>query len=193
MLFLVFFGEVRTPVGELPGRRIEAPLVILALLSSLAGFVELPPLFGDFRPLSEFLGTVLPPLVIPHESGTELFLLFITESLQAAGVAIAYWLFLRSPRREQGPRAAALTGSLRALWSSGWGFDWLYTRLFVDPLAWFARVNRRDAIDDLFSGIARASQALHRVASRTQTGSVRWYAAGVVLGAVIVLGIVILS
>ena len=37
------------------------------------------------------------------------------------------------------------------------------------------------------------SQWLHRHLALTQTGRVRWYAAGIALGAVIILGIVLLS
>jgi len=96
-------------------------------------------------------------------------------------------LFLRKR-----PRGEA-TGTIGSFWFSGWGFDWLYEKLFVSPLVWFSRVNRRDAVDDVYTGIAQLNLWMHRQLALTQTGSIRWYAAGIALGAVIILGIVILS
>jgi NADH-quinone oxidoreductase subunit L len=127
------------------------------------------------------------------EGGTALPLLLVTETLQVAGILLAYRLYLRRPRPRGERRQAPVAASLRALWLSGWGFDWLYDRLFVAPLSWFARVNRRDAIDTLYAGLAGGLEALSLHASRTQTGRIRWYASGIAVGAIIVLGIVVLS
>jgi len=188
MLFLVFFGPAYAAVSERPGKRMEVPLIILAALSTIAGFVEIPPFMGSFRPFSAFLGSVLPPLPASHEgAGAELVLLCVTEALLAAGIALSYVLFLRKR-----PRGEA-TGTIGSFWFSGWGFDWLYEKLFVSPLVWFSRVNRRDAVDDVYTGIAQLNLWMHRQLALTQTGSIRWYAAGIALGAVIILGIVILS
>ncbi len=55
VVFVVFFGAPVSRAGVKPGRRIEIPLVILAILSVGAGFLEVPrSLFSDF------LGAVLP-------------------------------------------------------------------------------------------------------------------------------------
>ncbi len=188
MLFLVFFGPSGTAVTARPGKRMEVTLFVLAAFSTIAGFIELPPFMGDFRPFSGFLGPVLPPLPVHHEAaGQELALLFVTEALLAAGIALAYVLFLRSR-----PRGEAM-GAIRSFWRSGWGFDWLYGKLFVAPVVWFSRANRHDAVDDVFTGTAHLTVWLHRRLSATQTGSIRWYAAGIALGAAVILGIVILS
>jgi len=194
MVFLAFFGKQRTAVRAKPGRRMTVPLIALAVLSTVSGFVELPPLFGDFRPFSEFLLPVLPPLVVRDEGGsTELLLLLITEALQISGILLAYFLFLRRPASAEHLRVHPAVGAAHAFWLSGWGFDWLYDRLLIRPFVRVSELARDDVIDRVYAGTGALVAGLHGAAARTQTGSVRWYAAGIALGAVIILGIVLLS
>ena len=90
-----------------------------------------------------------------------------------AGIYIAWALFLR-----QRAALASLTRSpaLRALhrfWYAGWGFDWLYDVVFVQPLIWFATVDKRDGIDRVYDGLAwRAPDGLARAErDRNRPGS----------------------
>jgi NADH-quinone oxidoreductase subunit L len=103
------------------------------------------------------------------------------------GVLIAWvvWVRLRG-RVAETPALAAV----RRFWLEGWGFDRLYEALVVRPYVWLARVDREDAVDQLYRGLAALALALHRALSRTQTGRVRWYAAGVAAGAVVVIALV---
>jgi NADH-quinone oxidoreductase subunit L len=73
----------------------------------------------------------------------------------------------------------------------GWGFDRLYDHLIVQPYVWIARADKDDFIDLIYDAIAALVRGLYRVASRTQTGQLRWYATGIALGAVIMLAIVV--
>jgi len=194
MVFLAFFGEQRTAVGTGPGRRMKVPLITLAVLSIVGGFVELPPLFGEFRPFSEFLLPVLPPVAVrEHGTATELLLLLVTEALQVGGILLAYLVFLRRPAAAERLRGHPAVGAAHAFWLSGWGFDRLYDRLLIRPFVRISELARDDVIDRVYSGAGALVAGLHGVASRTQTGSVRWYAAGIALGAAIILGIVLLS
>jgi NADH-quinone oxidoreductase subunit L len=92
---------------------------------------------------------------------------------------------------------AGLTGRLKdrlqRLWYAGWGFDWLYDLLFVRPFYWVARVNRHDVVDEVYSGVAWLSRLFHRLLSYTQTGRLRWYAAGLAGGSVIIVAIAVFS
>ena len=63
--------------------------------------------------------------------------------------------------------------------------DWLYDRLFVRPIVWFARVNRSDWVDLIYTGIAGVCTQGYRGLRVAQNGKVRWYAAGVTIGTVI--------
>ncbi len=80
--------------------------------------------------------------------------------------------------------------ALQRFWFAGWGFDELYDRIFVRPYCWLARVNQGDVLDQIYRGIAALNRRLHDALSRTQNGHVRRYAAGIAIGAVIILALV---
>lgn len=190
MLFLTFFGEEKTPVKTPPRGVMLAPLIVLALLSTFGGFVELPPLLGDVHLLSKFMERSLPITrsVIENES-MESILLLALEALQAAAIFLAYLLYLRAPRyRDVLKKTIPLGESLCRLWFSGWGFDRIYDLMIVRPVAAIARSNRDDLLDLVPRGLAFYADALHRTLRRSQTGRLRWYVMAVALGAVISLG-----
>ncbi|MDA8098547.1 MAG: NADH-quinone oxidoreductase subunit L [Nitrospiraceae bacterium] len=189
MLFLVFFGERRIVVTKRPGLRMELPLVVLAVLASVGGFLELPGVLGNFRPFDLFLGSVLPTTAVFKEStSTEWLLLGATEVVQAAGIVLAFVVWLRRGPFIEMLSANVLVEKIRYLLSTGWGFDFLYEKLLINPFLWISRVNRNDVIDDLYTGISRVAYGLNSLLSRAQDGRVRWYAAGIGLGAVFLLG-----
>jgi NADH-quinone oxidoreductase subunit L len=197
-VFIAFFGELRTEVIPEPkyGIRIAIPLVILSVLSVLGGFIPLP------------LHTALPDAAHPA-GGAALALELIAAAVSVLGVYLAYHLFLSRPHsvdelekatadlagRLAGTRAQAwiTEGGLRRFWHAGWGFDWLYDLIFVRPFYWVARVNRHDVVDDIYSGVAWLSRIFHRLLSYTQTGRLRWYAAGLAGGSVIIVAIAVFS
>jgi NADH-quinone oxidoreductase subunit L len=195
MVFLTFFGppseHVRHALPLAPvGFAMGAPLLVLAALALVGGFVEMPATLGGVHLFSDFMGTALPAAPLAHgEPALELWLQLAAALASLAGVAVAYMLHRRRPAL----LAAGLGGArLGRLWLGGWGFDWLYDRLFVRPFIWFARANRADAIDLLYAGVARLSTAAHRALSGTQTGQTRQYAMGIVVGAVLVIAMVVL-
>jgi len=169
VVFLVFFGEGRSQTGPGPGWRMATPMAVLALLS-LAGALLRPD-------LTEVLGTGQGR----HATGPAV----AASVLSLLGILAAYWLFLR--RRDTVNRLAAAPGA--GLAASGWGFDRLYARLIVAPFVALARLNRHDVIDRPYLGIAWLTRQLHRDLSLTQTGQLRWYAASVAAGAVVVAAI----
>ena len=173
------------------------PLIVLAVLSLTAGFVELPETLGNSPLLTNFLQTALPPLQITSVNyGTQGNLQFITSVVSLIGIIFAYRYFLHSPqhtgRREklmQNPIAFAVHCFL----FKGWNFDLLYDTFIVRPFLWAARINKTDFIDFIYRGLARLCCVFNEVLSFTQSGKVRWYAMGIALGVVILLGIVELS
>jgi NADH-quinone oxidoreductase subunit L len=54
-------------------------------------------------------------------------------------------------------------------------------------------VNKDDFIDWFYTGIARLTQVLYRAFQLTQTGLVRWYAAGIAVGSVLFLAMAVFS
>ncbi len=197
MVFLTFFGEAKPLVKESsplpkPGYRIRIPLVVLAALSLVGGFVELPDTLGRLPLFSDFVQTVLPPTGFARGgTGSELVLQSVAAVVSLGGVFLAYLFFLRRPQASESLARTSWGAALHRFWFVGWGFDWLYDRLLVHPFVWFAQADRDDIADLIYDGLAGLSRSLNRILSGTETGKVRWYAAGIALGAIITIAIAV--
>ncbi|HXI21893.1 MAG TPA: NADH-quinone oxidoreductase subunit L, partial [Gemmatimonadales bacterium] len=188
MVFLTFFGEAKRQVARRPGWRVRIPLVSLALLSVVGGLVEIPQTLGGQPFFSHFLDTALPAIQRAVVSAhAEVVLEWVAALVSLTGIGIAYVLFLWKPgiavRWAETPWGAAL----HRFWFADWGFDWLYDWCLVRPYAWLARVGRDDVVDLLYRGLAWLTRLGWRLLSLTETGRIRWYAAGVAGGAVILI------
>ncbi len=194
VVFVAFYGEPQRELERRPGALIKAPLVILGILAVVGGLVETPRALGGIHLFTNFLDTALPAAPeVPADAALEPVLEVVAGLTSLLGILLTWFLFMR--RRAAVRRAATqgLGDTLRRLWGAGWGFDWLYDQVLVRPFVWIARVNRRDVADLLSTGVALAATGLGRAASATQTGRVRWYAAGLAFGAAVLLAIMVLS
>ena len=77
--------------------------------------------------------------------------------------------------------------ALRRFFDSGWAFDWIYDRLFVKPFLWLTRTNKNDAVDLVYTLAKSLTRGLHHIGALTQTGRLRWYAANMAIGLIVVL------
>jgi NADH-quinone oxidoreductase subunit L len=194
MVFIAFFGEPKSEVRRKPGPRMLIPLVVLAVLSLTAGFIELPSSFGNLKLFTGFMHNSLPAVVsnaVP--SGVEPVLLSVAGLASIAGVFAAYLLFLRLPGYVERSVKTVPGTLLHRFWLSGWGFDWVYGTFLIRPFVWASRINRDDFIDLIYSGVAWYSRLFHRVLSSSQSGKIRWYAVGIVLGAIVFIALVVSS
>lgn len=182
MIFVTFYGEQKLDISYYAGKIMTYPLVILAVLStslvllifSLSGFS-----------LSHMLEAVLPPVALKFEShGTELILQVITSTLALIGIYIAYLVFIKKNLKFRIQNSKFLL--------SGWGFDWLYDKVIVKPVVFFAEINKNDFIDIFFNGIASVNAYLYDIFKLTQTGRIRTYVVSIVIGIVIMLTLIIL-
>ncbi|MCC7499646.1 MAG: NADH-quinone oxidoreductase subunit L, partial [Bryobacterales bacterium] len=139
LIFLVFFGTRRTEVSHRPGFRMKAPVIVLAALAVVSGYWK--------NPLLDFLHTALPSIEEAHAGLTETMSGVIAAALFAVGLAVAYLFFLARPQYSDAAARNLVFGMLHRYWFSGWGFDWLYDRVFVRPFLWAARINRSDFVD----------------------------------------------
>jgi NADH-quinone oxidoreductase subunit L len=193
MVFITFYGKTKMEVSHRPRLRMMVPLVILAVLSIVGGFVELPrtlcnmPLFSNFlQPV--FGGTPAAGSVV-HDEG----MLQIGASLVSlAGIFMATLFYVIRPAYAKTVSSTKLFQHISKFWFAGWGFDALYDTILVRPFLWIVRMNRNDIIDSGYTGIAYLNRAIHGTLSKTQTGNLRWYAMGIAVGAVVVLGAVII-
>jgi NADH-quinone oxidoreductase subunit L len=191
MIFVTFYGETGTEPRKKTGLEMLIPLVVLAIFSIIAGFINLPSFMGHFTPLSDFLGQVLPATHPISESGLSMVAELVVIFLSLSGIYLAYLFYIRRPEL---PRI--LSGSMAAIhrfWLTGWGFDRLYDRAFVRPYVRFARINKNDFVDLFYTGLAKLNIWFNYVLSKTQNGKVRYYAAGIVIGAVIYVAITVFA
>jgi NADH-quinone oxidoreductase subunit L len=186
LMLMTFFGKARWPEGVHPHESppvMTAPMVVLALGSVAAGF-----LLVQVAPLGDWLAPVFGErpetahVVAPVAIGVLLF------AVMVIGAAAA-WLFVG--RREVPTTAPArvspvVTAARRALYA-----DAINESLFMRPGMWLTRalvfVDNR-GVDGVVNGAATALGGSSSRLGRAQTGFVRSYALGMLGGAVLVAG-----
>jgi NADH-quinone oxidoreductase subunit L len=181
LIFTVFHGEVKMHAHRGQGVAYWLPLALLLVFSTFIGGMIHPPLAG-----------VLPAASEHATSGAKLAVGLLSSTVALGGIALACGLFLGQRRFIPWLSATPLGRVLTAWWGQDWGFDWLYDRLVVRPCMWFTRVNIRDGIDLAILAIPTALRSLNGALVRTETGRIRWYAAGMAAGAVLVIAVALL-
>ena len=186
MVFLTFYGEQKQEVHGQPGLSIKIPLGVLAVLSIIGGIANLPENFGNMQWLSHFLHHNLPETHYSHTT-SETLMQAISGIIVLLGILTAYQLYLKPSSFAERFRQT----SIYQYWFSGWGFDYLYRALFVNPAVWIARINKSDILDYINIGIARFHTRWHGIFIKTQTGKLRWYAMGIAMGAIVAVGVLV--
>jgi NADH-quinone oxidoreductase subunit L len=197
LLFVVFYGKsrlerkVERQVHESPLVMI-VPMVVLAVLAALGGYIGLPKVLGVGSAVADFLAPVFPAaeLAGPEVSAaTEWLLIALSIVAVAAGFLAAYWLYLR-----RWGRAESMARSIPWLYDllyEGYHLDRAYSEAVVKPLRalgdWLSGPIEERGLDGAVEGLAwllgLAGQGLRRL----QTGLVRSYALAMLFGAVAVL------
>ncbi|NUN98663.1 MAG: NADH-quinone oxidoreductase subunit L, partial [Candidatus Omnitrophica bacterium] len=152
MVFIAFFGEPKTHVHHKPGWVMNFPLLALAFLSTVGGFIELPHFMGHAQFFADFMAPSFAHAAghaaeAHHGAGLEIGLMVVAMALGLGGIAAAYVLFLAKPEIIEEKMKSEGNRKLHAFLFSGLGFDKLYDTLFVNPYCWIARVNKRDIVD----------------------------------------------
>lgn len=180
LIFVAFHGDAKTEVHALHGADYWLPLGILLVLSTGLGHLIVPPLDGVL------------PSNHTAEQGVKHFVEIMTIATAIAGTALATFLFLFDTKIVKSIASSSIGKLLTKLWFAAWGFDWLYDKVFVKPYVFFAQILRKDPIDKTFNLIPAGISQVYRMLSATQTGSVRWYAATIAAGVVIILAALVL-
>ena len=198
LVFITFFGKPQSHVHHKPGAMVLLPLAILAILSLSAGFIELPHNMGPVQVFSNLLNTAFPSVLEesheahPEASGEGVYQV-VAGLGSLAGVFVAWLLFLKKRSIPDSMAAGPIGSKLWMFWHKGWGFDWLYDRVFVRPLVWVCDFNKGDFVDGVYTFFAGVTRVSHSVLTLTQTGRIRWYVAWVAVGSVLILGALILA
>ncbi len=206
LLFMTFFGDYRGTKVDDHGRAHSAhdhdahghgephespmvmlvPLMILALLSTIGGFVGIGNWFDGF--LSPVFGQAQAVETAGH--GTELLLMGISVLLAVSGAVIAWVLYVSNPELPQ-KVADSLDGFYTAVLNKYY-IDELYAKLFVKPLIdastsiLWQGVDRR-VIDDSVNNAAEGANHVSDEVRHMQSGNLRSYAGWIAAGAAVVI------
>lgn len=161
------------------------PLVVLAVLSIVGGFIQLPENFGHIQLFSKLFESIFPETILSRGKSMELIFQLLSAVVSLGGVYIAYLLYYKkSPLAESFEHSA-----VHDFFYRGWGFDTLYDKVFVQPAVWLSEINKKDFIDSFYNGIAYFVLFYNRLFSSMQTGKIRWYVMAFSVGIIIILTI----
>ena len=204
LLFLTFFGEFRGTeeqkhhLHESPAS-ITLPLIILAVLSTVGGFMGEPMFLGGKHYLADFLAPIftysrqiLPAAFAAEpDHGTELMLIGVSVAVAVVGIVLAYVQYVaraQRPAEDESQRSA-----VDSLVYHKYYVDELYSTLFVKPVMALSRGLYRfvenGVIDPVVNGFGRLTLAGGSLLRFVQTGSVETYLILMVLGIVLILGL----
>jgi NADH-quinone oxidoreductase subunit L len=183
MIFITFYGDAKTEPSFIPGKLMTIPLIILAVLSLVGGFVELPASIGNIHLFSNLVNNTLPGIVTRSGEGTELQFQILSALVALSGIYIAYVIYLKKPSISE-PYSHS---GINKFFEKGWGFDKLYDVLFVRPTVWLSEIDKNDFIDLWNIGLSRLALLLNRILSTTQNGQMRWYLLSFAIGIAIIL------
>jgi NADH-quinone oxidoreductase subunit L len=193
MVWLAFLGgRGRMQVDHQPGSRIRLVLIALACLSIVGGFVEPHGGLEHQGPFGRFLAPVL-AVSDSVEARSGSLVLWIPVIVSLVGIAGAWALYARFALWMEALVRSRLGHAVHQFWFEGWGFDRVYDALIRRPCVWLAEIDPRDVVDSLYTAVGRGVAWMHHAACRTQTGSLRRYAAGISVGLAVILALALIS
>jgi NADH-quinone oxidoreductase subunit L len=185
LLFITFNGKFRgtekqwNHVHESPAA-MTVPLIILAVLSAIAGFVNIPALFGGTESLTHFLSPVIQQThqtTLSH--ATEYMLMGGAVVLISAVISWAYFKFKNYEPKEE-------TSAFGKTLENKWYVDELYNSILVKPLqaiaAFFNTIVEKKGIDGMVNGVGKVVNYGSRQIRLLQSGQIGNYVLLMVLG-----------
>src|SRR5688572_9446766 len=173
LMFLTFFGgfrgteEQRHHLHESP-KIMTIPLILLAILSTIGGFMGLPPVFSENHSLGNFLAplfngakAVRPEAFAAHHMShsTEFMLMGISVAVALVAAIIAYVMYV-SKKTVPAPEGAPLTPVHKLVYNKYY-IDELYDTIIVKPVMGLStslyRFVERGVIDPVVNGFAKVT------------------------------------
>jgi NADH-quinone oxidoreductase subunit L len=206
LVFLTFFGasrmepQVEKHVHESP-YSMTVPLMLLAVLSVVGGWIGMPALIGDLFHLPNHFEAWLAPVFGHGAEGAahgaehapvalEWGLMAASVAVALCGIGLAYALY-----RVRTDKPKAIAESVPGL------YDWVYHKYYVDEIydifivrrivngsVWLWQAFDAAFIDGAVNGIAATVRSAGDRLRRVQTGVVGGYAFSLLLGAVVIVG-----
>ncbi|HSZ26480.1 MAG TPA: NADH-quinone oxidoreductase subunit L [Cytophagaceae bacterium] len=203
LLFLTFFGtfrgteEQKHHLHESP-LIMTIPLMVLAVLSTIGGFIGLPELLGGSNWLAHYLSPVISKIgekeVHTLSHSTEYMLMGISTLLVVIMIIVAAIIYIG---KKAIPVADDKEAGIQKVLSHKYYIDELYQALFVKPLellsSFFGKVIDHTIIDGIVNGVGRGVEAGSRMLRYTQSGSISMYLFAMVIGIILILVINLLK
>ncbi len=194
LLMLVFLGGFRGTdeqahhLHESPAA-ITIPLVVLAILSLVGGFVQLPHLFGGHDFLNEFLAGAKIPAYVHEDAGTA------TREITLFGATAVMLLIVYFATRKLfavNQFSGVYTGFKKVL-ANKWYVDELYDAVIVRPIEALSRLLDKFAekrgIDGIVNGVGKTVRWGGDRLRLLQSGQVGFYIFIMVMGIVVLFTI----
>jgi NADH-quinone oxidoreductase subunit L len=216
-LFMTFWGECRADehvkhhIHESP-KIMTVPLMVLAVLSILGGYIGVPSVLGGANHIHEFLLPVLGNGAGPakahagisilsqawassgeaggHSAALEFLMMGISVAIALIGIGTAYLFYVKNPALPK--LLAEKRKGLYQLVLNKYYIDELYEFLFIKSLKGLGTGLWKGfdefVIDGTVNGIAYLIGFLSGVMRRMQTGLVQNYAFAMIIGGVVLVG-----
>lgn len=204
LLFLTFFGTFRgtevqkSHLHESP-MSMTLPLIVLAILSTIGGFLGIPPIFGEnmhvlqnyLAPIYQFASVANPAAVEPMhlDHSTEWLLMGISVVVALVAAGIAYTTYV-SKNTVPAPEGTKLS-PLHNLVYNKYYIDEIYDTVVVKPVMWmsatFHRVVDLLVVDGIVNGLGKLVTHFSRTLRHVQSGAIGFYLMVMVLSIVLII------
>jgi NADH-quinone oxidoreductase subunit L len=203
LIFLTFHGKPRydehhVHVHESPWGML-GPLVILAVLSIIGGWLAAPALLGGRDYFAIFLAPVFVSAqgaeVVNEAAAHQLEIILAIVAVVSAliGLGVAFWLYIRQPGKPE-----QIAKSMRPVYNTllnKYYVDEFYAAVVIKPLMWIStnvlwKWVDVAGIDGTVNGIASGATSIGDTVRHAQSGNTRSYAVWVVIGALVVIAVI---
>ncbi len=202
LLFLTFFGEFRgtkeqeSHLHESPAS-MTVPLIILAVLSALGGFIGVPEVLHGSHQLAAFMEPLFSAskqvnpaafeaTTLSH--ATEYVLMAVSVGVALLAAIVAYVMYVSKGAVPE-PESIEKSGVQKLVYNKYY-VDELYDAVFVKPIKLLSNLLSsfgEFVVDLIVNGAVKIVNLLTSLQKRTQTGSVGDYVFAMVLGIVAIL------
>ncbi|HVP36045.1 MAG TPA: NADH-quinone oxidoreductase subunit L [Terriglobales bacterium] len=201
LFFLTFFGKsrleesIKSHIHESP-KIMTVPLMVLAVLSIIGGYIGVPKSLGGGNNFESFLSPVFGEgeVIALHPVSTEYLVMALSVVMALLGIFFAYRFYIKSPEL---PKTLAQRFSFPyKLLLNKYYIDELYFKVIVNPLLKFATFLWQffdvKVIDGFANGLASTVNWFAGIGRKVQTGYVRNYALAMVFGVILILAYFVL-
>ncbi len=204
LLILTFEGTPRWEKGKHPHeapKLMTVPLIILALLSVIGGFIGVPASLGGGNAIEHFLNPIFERANVVIATGhhgvepTEYLLMVLSVLVAVVGIFFARKIYIR--RKELADKFADTYSAIHKLLWNKYYVDEIYDAVIVNPtvkasdkLLW--KIFDIGIVDGAVNGIAKLIGVISGYTRRIQVGVTQSYATIFVAGIIIILALLII-